>query len=535
MHGQRPVPRAVEPLQGAGETAHLALVEDPAGPAAEPLLVGHRREHPARGQLGPPGVQEVEEVRLGGDVLVEGGAQFGGEFRVGVAAPARGLVPQGVQQQPAGARAQQVDRCGAAEDGLPDAVEFVGVQLDAGAERDDPQPGGGGRGGVGFRVLVAEGQLAVPVRRRPAGRTGLFQCAPGRLAQHLEHPRGALDPGDGGVVVGGGALDAGRLVGERADGTDRDLPLLAQRGQHAFGVRDQERGRRYDEDAARVTPPVLVEEVRGAVQGDGRLAGAGAAGDLGDRGGGGADHQVLFGLDGGDDVPHGVAAGLAERSHQGAVPDHRQLGAVQVRGQLGAHQVVLDPEYLAALGADDPAAHDPAGFLRRRPVERCGSRRAPVDDQRRVVGVEDPDPADVQRLRDLGRTVVAYRVLGRFDGGVRAVRAAYAVLAEQQVDPPEEEVLELAVQPVEVDSGPEHLGVALGERPRGTHLAALDGVIHEKFRLVDLLLKAVINTVEMFLLDTDFPVPQRIDSGILRGHRGPLLTCIGQPSTLCEG
>lgn len=83
-----------------------------------------------------------------------------------------------------------------------------------------------------------------------------------------------------------------------------------------------------------------------------------------------------------------------------------------------------------------------------------------------------------------------------------------------------------------MDPRPEHLGVPLRERAGGTDLAAFDGVVHEKFRLVDLLFEAVINTVEMLLLDTDFPVPQRFDSGILRGHRGPLLTCTGQPSTL---
>ena len=107
------------------------------------------------------------------------------------------------------------------------------------------------------------------------------------------------------------------------------------------------------------------------MQGDGGLAGAGAALDLGDGGGGGADDQVLLGLDGGDDVPHGVAAGLAERGHQGAVADDGQLVAVEVRGQLGAHQVVLDAEDLAALGADDPAAHDPARVDRGGAVERA--------------------------------------------------------------------------------------------------------------------------------------------------------------------
>lgn len=148
--------------------------------------------------------------------------------------------------------------------------------------------------------------------------------------------------------------------------------------------------------------------------------------------------------------------------------------------------------------------------------------------------------------------------------------ALLAVLAGQQVDPSEEEVLELVVEPVEMDSGPEHLRVAFGERAGGADLAAFGGVVHQELRLVDLLFEAAVDLVEMFLLDGDLTVadgvgaragrevlPRRVhgvaygvvslvaygidyrssgfNSGILRGHRGPLLTCTGQPSTVREG
>ena len=88
-------------------------------------------------------------------------------------------------------------------------------------------------------------------------------------------------------------------------------------------------------------------------------------------------------------------------------------------------------------------------------------------------------------------------VVGGFDGGVRAVRAALAVLAGQQIDAAEEEVLELAVQPVEMDARPEDLRVALGERARRADLAALGGVVHQELRLVDLLLQAPVHAVQV--------------------------------------
>ena len=242
----------------------------------------------------------------------------------------------------------------------------------------------------------------------------------------------------------------------------------------------------------------------------------------------GADDQVLLGLDGGDDVAHGVAAGLAERGHQGAVADDGQLVAVEVRRQLGAHQVVLDAQDAAALGADDATPDDTAGVDRGGAVEGGRGRGPPVDDQRRVVLVEDADAADVQGLGDVGGVVGAYGPLRRLDGGVRTVGALLAVLAGQQVDTAEEEVLELVVQPVEVDARAEDLGVPLGECAGGADLAAPGRVLHEELRLVDLLLEAPVHPVQVFLFDADLPVTNRIVyrtdrvlSLSLNGHRAP--------------
>ncbi len=142
--------------------------------------------------------------------------------------------------------------------------------------------------------------------------------------------------------------------------------------------------------------------------------------------------------------------------------------------------------------------------------------------------VQDADPPDVQGLGDIGGLVGADRALGGLDGGVGAVRALLAVLAEQQVDPAEEEVLVLVVQPVEVDTRPEDLRVPFGERAGCADLAALGRVVHEELRLVDLLLKAPVHPVQVFLFDADLTVPDRVrdraDRGFLLslcGHRAP--------------
>ena len=131
--------------------------------------------------------------------------------------------------------------------------------------------------------------------------------------------------------------------------------------------------------------------------------------------------------------------------------------------------------------------------------------------------------------------VLAHGALGGFHRRVRAVRTLLAVLAQEQVDPAEEEVLELVVQAVEVNSRPEHLGVALGERPRCPDLTALGGVVHQELRLVDLLLEAPVHPVEMFLFDADLTVPYGVvlAEGLLRygivdrTERGFLLSLSG--------
>lgn len=204
----------------------------------------------------------------------------------------------------------------------------------------------------------------------------------------------------------------------------------------------------------------------------------------------------------------------------------------QERLQLGTHQVVLDAEDAPPLGADHPAPYDTPRVDRGGPVEGRRGGRPPVDDERGVLGVEDADPADVERLGDVGGVVGPHRPLRGLDGGVGAVGALLAVLPEEQVDPPEQEVLELVVEPIEVDACAEHLRVPLGEGAGRADLAALGRVVHEELGFVDLLLEPVVHPVEVFLFDADLAVPYRIrrhvpnrsDRGFLlslSGHRAP--------------
>ena len=118
----------------------------------------------------------------------------------------------------------------------------------------------------------------------------------------------------------------------------------------------------------------------------------------------GADRFVLLGLDRGDDVAHAAGAGPLERGEQRALADHREPGGV---GRVAVEDLVVEPDELAA-GAgsgEEVAAPDHAHRLdRRRPVERLGDRRPPVDDERLLLLVGDREPPDVEALVGGGAT-----------------------------------------------------------------------------------------------------------------------------------
>ncbi len=79
-----------------------------------------------------------------------------------------------------------------------------------------------------------------------------------------------------------------------------------------------------------------------------------------------------------------------------------------------------------------------------------------------------------------------------------------------------------------MDAGAEDQGVALGEGAGRADLAAAGRVVHQELGLVDLLLEAVVDAVEVPLLDEDLLVARGVACGgldvrrlNLSGHRLP--------------
>ena len=151
-----------------------------------------------------------------------------------------------------------------------------------------------------------------------------------------------------------------------------------------------------DEEHALVPEPApeRVEEVRGAVQRDRGLAGAGPARDDEHAREVGAHRGVLLGLDRGDDVGHAAGPGALERRQQRALAEHGEPGRLD---RVGVEHLVVEADDLAPVLREQVAAAQDAHRLERgRPVERLGDRGAPVDDQRGAVLVVDREPADVE-------------------------------------------------------------------------------------------------------------------------------------------
>ena len=198
-----------------------------------------------------------------------------------------------------------------------------------------------------------------------------------------------------------------------------------------------------------------VEEVSGAVQRHGGLAGAGAAGDDEHTWEVGADRLVLLGLDGGDDVAHATGAVPFERGEQRALARDFEAGG---RDRLLVEDLVVEAGDLPALLGDQvAAADDPHRRDGRGPVERLRNRRPPVDDQRRVLVVLDREPPDVP-----GGTVVEVET-AEHERGVADVEVGQAALGDVPGD--------VALQAGLVGPARAHVGIggphSLGGGPHG--------------------------------------------------------------------
>jgi hypothetical protein len=205
-----------------------------------------------------------------------------------------------------------------------------------------------------------------------------------RAAEHEGEPRVALEHGHLGGLHG----PDGHVSDQVSHGGLLDA-ALAQRRQHLRDVM-QEGGVRPDYQHAGAPQPVRVgiEQVRGAMQTDRRLAGAGRA-LHGERGIQIGTHQlVLIRLDGGHDVSHRPDAGTLDLFAQDLRRQAEPLAQVQVLvlvGRQPADGVEAEPTAQAD-------AHPVGG---RGAVEAARDRSPPVDDDRLVVAVADMPTSDV--------------------------------------------------------------------------------------------------------------------------------------------
>ncbi len=201
--------------------------------------------------------------------------------------------------------------------------------------------------------------------------------------EHGGHPGVVLDR-RGGRGLPGADRHGGDQVVDRGL---RDLDL-AQGRQHRRDV-GQERPVRADHQHAGPAQPlaVQVEQVGGAVQADGGLAGAGRALHADRDVQVGPDQLVLLRLDGGDDVAHGPDAGPLDLGGQDPARGAELLTAVEVLVFEAGQQPGGEPE---------PAAdRDALRLARAGPVERPGHRRPPVEHHRLAVVVGDVPAPDV--------------------------------------------------------------------------------------------------------------------------------------------
>ncbi len=191
--------------------------------------------------------------------------------------------------------------------------------------------------------------------------------------------------------------DTGHEVGQH----DLLDARLAERGKHPVDVA-QEDAVRSDHEHALVLErePVGVEEIGGAVERDHGLAGARPA--LHDEHAAqlGADDLVLLRLDRRHDVAELARARLLERGEEGTGPDEIAVG----RDRRVEH-LVFDAEQRAASHREVTPAGETHRRASRRPVERLGDRRSPVDNDGFLSLVGDRQAADVEGLA--GRPVDA--------------------------------------------------------------------------------------------------------------------------------
>lgn len=156
-----------------------------------------------------------------------------------------------------------------------------------------------------------------------------------------------------------------------------------------------------------------VEQIRGAVKGDHRLAGTRTSLHDQDTGLWRADDLVLFGLNGGDDVAQLPRSAALDRGHERAVTaqaarmHEAALGAVEPFVMADsemtlAKEFVLDAKKRRTVDHEVAASGQPHRLTARRSVEGLGDWGPPIDDDRIAVLVGHRQSSDVEALDAVG-------------------------------------------------------------------------------------------------------------------------------------
>ena len=253
--------------------------------------------------------------------------------------------------------------------------------------QDGPALGVGGclprQGEVG--VDVGPGQRDEPaVHKQPLGGLGGADPVGQRAQEQVGHARVALEP----RYVGRLRRTAADLVGYQLAEVGQPYPVVAEGGQDVRDVPGERRVRADDEDLVGAQPVGLVEQQpRHPVQGDHRLAGAGAAGHDQHLIKRGADQVMLGRLNGGDNVAQLARAGPEQLGQQVPVDQFGQF-AEEDLGEVGDRVALAGVRALAGQAERVGVA----GLVERR---RGGG--LPVDHEW-AVWTADELVADVQRL-----------------------------------------------------------------------------------------------------------------------------------------
>ena len=210
---------------------------------------------------------------------------------------------------------------------------------------------------------------------------------------NVGHNQATLELGDLVALVGRRVRAAYQARKRGGDGT-----RLTQRRQHVIDVpQERLRGANQQHAARREQIAVVIEQVGGAVERYGGLSCTRPTLHNESAGQGSANHRVLLGLDGGDDVSHAPRTPGAKCGEQRALAGE-SLAQPGLLERVDVEHVVLD-------GGDDPAGGGEVATLddARRisgggRVEGTSSGGTPVGKQGSVLGVGQPNAANVEQL-----------------------------------------------------------------------------------------------------------------------------------------